>query len=95
MRLRARELWKLRQIGKALREEDPGLDTLLAGRAPPRRPASRVRVDGILAGYLVPPGLLLAGLVLDATWLVVVGAALCPFVPVTAWLLIRRRFTHG
>jgi hypothetical protein len=89
MRLHARERWKLRQIEEALRKDDPGLDTLLAGR-PPGRLAGSVRQAGVLAGYLVPPALLIAGLLLHATWLIMTGAALCPFIPLLAWLPIRR-----
>lgn len=103
MGLHPRERWKLRQIEVVLRKDDPGLDTLLAGRPPPgppaRRapasPASRVRAAGMLAGYLVPPALVLAGLLLHATWLLMTGAALCPFIPVLIWLPIRRRFPAG
>jgi hypothetical protein len=49
----------------------------------------------VLAGYSVPPALVLAGLVLHVTWLVVAGVAVCPFVPVIAWLTIRRDFVRG
>jgi hypothetical protein len=95
MRLHGKEWWKLRQIEEDLRREDPGLDTLLAGRPPPRRPAPRTRAAwalavGVVAAYLVPPALLSAGLVLPATGLVVAGAVLCPVIPGIAWLLIRR-----
>jgi hypothetical protein len=95
MGLRARERWKLRQIEEALRRDDPGLDTLLTGEQERGRIAPRVSTAGapavwVLAAYLVPPALLTAGLLLDALWLVVVGAVLCPLVPVFGWLLIRR-----
>jgi hypothetical protein len=40
--------------------------------------------------FLVPVAALVAGLVLDITWLVVAGAVLCPFTPVFTGLLIRR-----
>jgi len=45
--------------------------------------------------YLVPPALFLAGLLLHATWLVLGGVVLCPFIPVLSWLLIRRHLVHG
>jgi hypothetical protein len=86
---------KLRQIEEELRKDDPGLDTLLAGRPPPRRRAPRVRAIWVLAVYLVPPALALAGLLLHATWLVLVGVVPCPFIPVLTWLLIRRHLVHG
>jgi hypothetical protein len=105
MGLHARERWKLRHIEEALRKDDPGLDTLLAGRPPPRKPApwrivprasaAWVLAAGVLVACLVPPALLTAGLVLPATWLLVTGAALCPFIPLVAWLLIRRRSSRG
>jgi Protein of unknown function (DUF3040) len=105
MGLHARERWKLRQIEEALRKDDPGLDTLLAGRPPPRKQAPRRRAPramttwvlaaGVLVAYLVPPALLAAGLALPATWLLVAGGALCPLIPIGAWLLIRRRSRRG
>ena len=94
MRLHAKERRKLHRIEEDLRKDDPGLDTLLAGRPPPRRPA-RAPAVWVLAAYLVPPALALAALLLHATWLVVAGVAVCPFVPVIAWLLIRRHLVHG
>ncbi len=95
MGLHPRERRKLRQIEVVLRKDDPGLDTLLAGRRPPRRPAlraqrARLQLAWLLLAFLVPVALLVAGLVLDTTWLIVAGAVLCPFIPVITWLLIRR-----
>jgi hypothetical protein len=95
MGLDARERLKLRRIEEGLRADDPGLDALLAGGPPQRRPALRPPAAGVLAVYLVPPALVLAGLVLHATWLVLGGVAACPFVPVLSWLLIRRRLVRG
>ena len=95
MGLHARERWKLRQIEERLRKDYPGLETLLAGRGSGGRPASRALVAGVLAAYLVPPALLAGGLVSHVTWLIVAGAALCPLIPVVAWLMIRRHFSHG
>jgi hypothetical protein len=97
MKLHARERWKLRQIEEALRRDDPGLDTLLAGRRPRRRPALRAQPAGLqlvwlLMAFLVPVAPLATGLVLHTTWLIVAGAVLCPFIPVITWLPIRRRF---
>lgn len=102
MGLHVRERRKLRQIEEILRRDDPGLDALLAGRAPPGQPAPPGRpafrapsagvlvVAGVLVAYVVTPALLIAGLVLGATWLMVAGAILCPLIPVIAWLLIHR-----
>jgi hypothetical protein len=95
MGLHPRERWKLRQIEVVLRKDDPGLDTLLAGRRPPRRPALRARsarlqLVWLLMAFLVPVALLVAGLVLGTIWLIAAGAVLCPFIPVLTWLLIRR-----
>jgi len=95
MRLHPRERWKLRQIEVVLRKDDPGLDTLLAGRRPLRWPAlraqpARLQLVWLLMAYLVPVAPLVAGLVLHTTWLIVAGAVLCPFIPVISWLLIRR-----
>jgi DUF3040 family protein len=95
MRLHARERRKLHQIEADLRKDDSGLDTLLAGRAPPRRRAHRARADWVLVAYLVPPALVLAGLLLHANWLVLGGVVLCPLIPVMIWLMIRRRIIHG
>ena len=94
MRLHATERRKLRQIEAGLRQDDPGLDTLLAGRPPPRRAAPRAPAAWVLAVYLVPPALVLAGLLLHATWLVLGGVVLCPFIPVVTWLLVRRHLIH-
>jgi len=95
MGLHLRERWKLRQIEAVLRKDDPGLDTLLAGRRPRRRPAlrpqpARLQLVWLLMAFLVPVAPLVAGLVLDTTWLIVAGAVLCPFIPVITWLLICR-----
>ena len=95
MGLHPRERWKLRQIEVVLRKDDPSLDTLLAGRRPLRRPAlraqpSRLQRVWLLLAFLVPAAILVAGLVLDITWLIVAGAVLCPFTPVITRLLIRR-----
>jgi hypothetical protein len=95
MGLRSTERLKLRRIEEDLRADDPGLDALLAGRPPRRGPSLHPPAAGVLAGYIVPPALVLAGLVLDVTWLVVAGVAVCPFVPVIAWPKIRRHFVRG
>ena len=95
MRLHARERRKLRQIEEALRKDAPGLDTLLTGRPRPRRRSARAPAVWVLAVYLVPPALVLAGLLGHVTWLVLGGVAACPFVPVITWLLIRRHLIHG
>ena len=91
MGLHPTERSKLRKIEEGLRADDPGLDALLAGGPPALRP----RAAGVLAGYLVPPALVLAGLLLHVTWLVVAGVAVCPFAPVIAWLVIRRHLVRG
>jgi hypothetical protein len=95
MRLHAKERRKLHQIEEDLRKDDPGLDTLLAGPPPPRRRAPRAPAVWVMAPYLVPPALFLAGLLLHATWLVLGGVVLCPFIPVLIWLLIGRHLVHG
>jgi len=98
MGLHVRERRKLRQLEEALRKEDPGLDTLLAGRPPPGRSALRHKTAVLWAIYLVPPVLIALGLVLHVMALVVAGAVAAPLVPVTAWSLIRRCFLsrrHG
>lgn len=95
MGLHATERLKLRRIEEGLRADDPGLDALLGGGPPRRGPALRPPAAGVLGGYLVPPALVLAGLVLHVAWLVVAGVAVCPFVPVIAWLIIRRHFVRG
>jgi hypothetical protein len=95
MGLDSTERLKLRRIKEGLRADDPGLDALLAGGPPRRWPARRRPAAGVLAGYLVPPALVLAGLVLRVAWLVVAGVAVCPFVPVIAWLGIRRHVVRG
>jgi Protein of unknown function (DUF3040) len=95
MRLHAKERPKLHQIEEDLRKDDPGLDTLLAGRPPPRRRVARAPAVWVRAPYLVPPALFLTGLLLHATWLVLGGVVLCPFIPVLTWLLIRRHLVHG
>jgi hypothetical protein len=95
MGLHSAERLKLRQIEEGLQADDPGLDALLAGWPPRRRPVLRAPAAGVLVGYIVPPALVLAGLVLQLTWLVVAGIAACPFIPVIAWLVIRRHFVRG
>lgn len=100
MGLHPRERWKLRQIEAVLRKDDPGLDTLLAGRRTFRRPALRAQSAGfqmawLLLAFLVPIASLATGLVLGTTWLIVAGAVLCPFSPVIAWLLLRRHSVDG
>lgn len=95
MRLRARERRKLHQIEEGLRRDDPGLDALLTGRPPPpRRRTPRAPAIWVLAAYLVPPALVLAGLLLHAAGLVLGGVVLCPFIPVITWLVIRRHLIH-
>jgi DUF3040 family protein len=94
MGLHPRERWKLRQIEAVLRRDDPGLDRLLAGRRPLRRPvpgahAARLQLACLLVAFLVPVALLVTGLVLSITWLIVAGAVLCPFSPLITWLLIQ------
>ena len=95
MGLDATERLKLRRIEEGLRADDPGLDALLAGGPPRRGRARRPPAARVLAGYIVSPALVLAGLVLHVTWLVVAGVAVCPFAPVIAWLVIRRHFVRG
>ncbi len=95
MGLHATERLRLRRIEEGLRADDPGLDALLAGGPPRRGLTLRLPAAGVLTGYLVPPALVLAGLVLHVTWLVVAGVAVCSFVPVIAWLVIRRHFVRG
>ena len=95
MGLHVKERRKFRQIEEDLRKDDPGLDTLLAGRPPPRRCAPRAWAVWVLAACLVPPALALAGPLPHATWLVLAGFVPCPFIPVITWLLIRRHLIHG
>jgi Flp pilus assembly protein TadB len=76
----------LRQIEDRLRRNDPDLDAFLAGRSALRRP--RVVIGAI---YLACPVIVVLGLTLDVTALVVAGVVAAPLIPVTAWLLIRRR----
>ena len=95
MGLDARKRLQLRRIEEGLRADDPGLDTLLADGPPQRGPALRPPAAGVLAVYLVPAVLVLAGLALHATRLVLGGVVACPFVPVLSWLLIRRRLVRG
>lgn len=95
MGLHAKDRRKLRQIEEDLRKDDPGLDTLLAGRPPARLRAPRARAVWMLAVYLVPPALALAGLLLHSTWLILVVVIPCPFIPVITWLLIRCHFMRG
>ena len=89
MRLHAKGRRKLHQIEEDPRKDDPSLDTLLAGRPPPRRGAAHAPAVWVMAPYLVPPALFLTGLLLHATWLVLGGVVLCPFIPVGTWLLIQ------
>jgi hypothetical protein len=95
MGLHSTERWKLRQIEEALRADAPGLDALLARGPAPRRTALHAPAAGVLAGYIVPAALVLAGLVLDITWLVAAGVVACPFIPVITLLLIRRHVIRG
>jgi hypothetical protein len=95
MRLHAKERRKLHQIEEDPRKDDPGLDTLLAGRPPPRRRAAHAPAVWVMAPYLVPPALFLTGLLLHATWLVLGGVILCLFIPVLTRLLIGRHLVHG
>ena len=95
MGLDATERLKLRRIEEGLRADDPGLDALLADRPPVNGGQARGVAAGVLAGYLVPPALVLAGLLLHVTWLVAAGVAVCPLVPVIAWLVIRRPFVRA
>ncbi len=95
MGLHATERLKLRQIEEGLRADDPGLNALLAGGPPRRGPALRPPAAWVLAGYSVPPAPVLAGLVLHAAWLVAAGVAVCPFVPVIAWLGGGRQSAGG
>ena len=95
MRLHAKERRKLHQIEEDPRKDDPSLDTLLAGRPPPRRRAAHAPAVWVMAPYLVPPALFLTGLLLHATWLVLGGVILCLFIPVLTRLLIRRRLVRG
>lgn len=95
MRLHTWERRKLQQIEDDLRQDDPGLDTLLAGRPPPRRRGAGAPAFWVMAPYLMPPALILTGLLSHTTWLVLGGVVLCPFIPVLTWLLIRRHLVHG
>jgi hypothetical protein len=95
MRLHAKERRKLHQIKEDPRKDDPSLDTLLAGRPPPRRRAAHAPAVWVMAPYLVPPALFLTGLLLHATWLVLGGVILCLFIPVLTRLLIGRHLVHG
>jgi hypothetical protein len=92
MGLHGTERLRLYRIEEVLRADDPGLDALLAAGPPRCGPALRPPAHGVLVGYLVPPALCVAGLVLHVTWMVVAGVAVCPFVPVIAWLVIRSPF---
>jgi hypothetical protein len=95
--LRQIEEWlrrELRQIEEWLRRHYPDLDALLTGQRSGRRLASRAWVvAGMLAGYLVPPALLVAGLVVHVHGMAVAGGLLCPLIPVMVWLTIRRRLS--
>jgi Flp pilus assembly protein TadB len=76
----------LQQIEERLRRENPDLDAFLAGRSALRRPRA---VIGAI--YLVLPVIVVLGLALDVAVLVVAGVVAAPLIPVSAWLLIRRR----
>jgi Flp pilus assembly protein TadB len=76
----------LQQIEERLRRENPDLDAFLAGRSALRRPRA---VIGAI--YLVLPVIVVFGLALDVAALVVAGVIAAPLIPVSAWLLIRRR----
>jgi hypothetical protein len=80
------EWWALQRIEECLRRKDPDLDAFLSGRSALRRTRAV-----LCALYLAPPVLIGLGLAWDVTVLVVAGAVAAPLVPVTAWLLIRRR----
>ena len=95
MGLHAKERQKLHQIEEDPRKDDPSLDTLLAGRPPPRRRAAHAPAVWVMAPYLVPPALFLTGLLLHATWLVLGGVIFCLFIPVLTRLLIGRHLVHG
>ena len=92
MGLHSTERLKLLQIEEALRADDPGLDALLASGPTHGGPAFRATAVRVLAGYLVPPALVFAGLAMHITWPVVAGIVACPFIPVATWLLIRHHF---
>jgi Flp pilus assembly protein TadB len=79
--------WKtLREIEDVLRSKDPDLDGFLAGRSAFRRPWLM-----ICAVYVVCPVLIVLGVALDVMPLVVAGVVAAPLIPVTTWLLGRRR----
>ncbi|HEV3382539.1 MAG TPA: DUF3040 domain-containing protein [Trebonia sp.] len=90
MALHPRERWKLHQIEVILRKDDPGLERLLAGRRPLRRPGPRAQAAWLMVAFLAPVALLVSGLVLGSTWLMVAGGVPCPFLPVLICLLFRR-----
>ena len=90
MGLHPSERWTVRHIEEHLRKQDHDLDAFLAGRSALRH----ARVV-IWVMYLVPPVLIALGLVLHVVVLVVVGVVAAPLVPVTVWLLIRRRSPSG
>jgi hypothetical protein len=80
------EWWMLQQIEEHLRRKDPDLDAFLAGRSALRRP-----LLAVWPMYLALPVFVILGVTLDVTVLVVAGVVATPFIPVTAWLLIRGR----
>ena|SRR2546423_1678832 len=90
MGLHPREQWMLRRIEEHLRTKDLDLDAFLSGRSAVRRPRVVLWVM-----YLVPPLFIALGLVLHVVVFVVVGVVAAPLVPVTVWLLIRRRSPSG
>jgi Flp pilus assembly protein TadB len=75
----------LQEVEERLARKDPDLDAFLAGRSALRRPRAV-----IWAVYLAFPVLIVMGVALDAIPLVVAGAVAAPFIPVAAWLLVRR-----
>jgi Flp pilus assembly protein TadB len=76
----------LQEVEERLGRKDPDLDAFLAGRSALRRPRVVIWVV-----YLALPVLIGLGVALDVIPLVVAGAVAAPFIPVTAWLLVRRR----
>jgi Flp pilus assembly protein TadB len=79
--------WKTsREIEDLLRTKDPDLDRFLAGPSTFRRPWIM-----ICAVYVVCPVLIVVGVGLDVIPLVVAAVLAAPLIPVTAWLLDRRR----
>ena len=73
---------------RASRVMTPTGEKSRSGRS--RAQSARLQLVWLLLAFLLPVALLIPGLVLDITWLIVAGAALCPFAPVITGLLIRR-----